>query len=130
MSTRARVIHLSEVPAEAGGHGLAALLHSADDLIRRDTSVLVTPGQTAGETMTVGHTVVYPGCSTRGHAHDDREEVYLIVRGRGTVTVGDETFTVQADDALYLPPGPHHAARNPYSVPLEYFWITVARRTG
>ncbi len=130
MTVPVRVVRLSEVAAEAGAHGLAALLRSADDHIRRDTSLLVTPEQTAGETLTVGHTVVYPGCSTRGHAHADREEVYLIVRGRGVVTVGDQSFDVQADDALYLPPGPYHTARNHYSVPLEYFWITVARKTG
>lgn len=107
MTSTARVVHLSEIPAEPGAHGLAALLSSTEDHIRRDTSLLVTPQQTERGVMTVGHTVVYPQCSTRGHAHADREEVYIIVRGRGVITVGDNTFTVQADDALYVPPGPY-----------------------
>lgn len=128
MTSTARVVHLSEIPAEPGAHGLAALLSSTEDHIRRDTSLLVAPQQTERGVMTVGHTVVYPQCSTRGHAHADWEEVYIIVRGRGVITVGDNTFTVQADDALYVPPGPYHTARNPYAVPLEYFWITVARK--
>jgi len=127
MNARARVVRLSDTPPEGGAHGLAALLQTADDRIRRDTCLLLTPDQTAGAAITVGYTVVYPQCSTRGHAHGDREEVYVVVRGRGIVTVGDEEFAVQADDTLYVPPGPHHTARNPYPAPLEYFWVTVAR---
>jgi mannose-6-phosphate isomerase-like protein (cupin superfamily) len=123
---RAHVVHLNEVPPEASAFGLAALLHSAEDRVRRDTSLVITPEETAGAVVTVGHTVVYPGCSTRGHAHADREEVYIIARGRGAVIVGDQTLEVGPDDVVYIPPGPAHTTRNPHSTPLEYYWMTVA----
>jgi mannose-6-phosphate isomerase-like protein (cupin superfamily) len=127
MRASAQLVRLSDTTPEGGPHALIALLRSAEDRIRRDTAVLIRPEASAEGVITVGHTVVYPGCTTRGHAHDDREEVYIVVRGRGTVVVGDEAFEVRADDVVYIPPGPAHTTRNPHPVPLEYYWITVAR---
>ena len=83
MNEKARVVHLHEVQPEGGAHALVALLRTPEDRVRRDTSLLLRPEQTGGGAITLGYTVVYPGCSTRGHAHSDREEVYVIVRGRG-----------------------------------------------
>lgn len=127
MNPRAHLTRLTEILPESDPHGLAALLREPEDRVRRDTSLIVTPEQTTGRLITVGYTVVYPQCSTRGHSHTDREEIYIVVRGRGEVKVGDETFPVGPDDVLYVPPGPTHMARNPFAVPLEYFWMTVAR---
>ncbi|HET6946638.1 MAG TPA: cupin domain-containing protein [bacterium] len=126
MNEKARVVHLHEVQPEGGAHALVALLRTPEDRVRRDTSLLLRPEQTGGGAITLGYTVVYPGCSTRGHAHSDREEIYVIVRGRGTVIVGDDTFEVGPDDAVYIPPGPSHTTRNPSPAPLEYYWMTVA----
>lgn len=128
MNARPHLTHLTDVGTEGGPYGLAALLRAPDDRVRRDTSLLVMPEQTADGVICVGHTVVYPQCTTRGHAHADREEIYVIVRGRGVVIVGEESISVQPDDVLYIPPGPAHTTRNPFPVPLEYFWMTVARR--
>lgn len=127
MTTKAHVVHLSDVPTESSASGLAALLRSPEDRVRRDTALIVPSADTVGRIMTVGFTTVYPGCSTRGHAHDDREEIYIVVRGRGTVLVGDDAYDVGTDDVLYIPPGPLHTARNVCGTPFEYYWITVAQ---
>lgn len=127
---KAHVVHLSELSPEFSAHALAALFRTAEDRVRRDTLLIVTPDHTAGRAMTVGYTVVYPGCSTRGHAHGDREEIYLVVRGRGSVMVGEEEFAVGPDDVVYIPPGPTHTTRNPHAASLEYFWVTVALAPG
>lgn len=127
MKASAHVVHLHDVPSESSASGLAALLRTPEDRVRRDTTRVVAPQDTIGGVMTVGFTTVYPGCSTRGHAHDDREEIYIVVRGRGSVQVGGDTFDLGPDDVLYIPPGPPHTTRNPFPAPLEYYWMTVAR---
>jgi quercetin dioxygenase-like cupin family protein len=44
-----------------------------------------------------------PGDTNQMHVHDDVEQVYLVMRGGGTVQVGDERIKVKAGDAVFLP---------------------------
>ena len=73
----------------------------------------------------VGYTILYPGCTTRGHEHADREEVYYFLRGSGVMVVDGQEYEVAAGDTLYIRPGPFHTTRNTTDFPLEFFWITV-----
>jgi len=47
------------------------------------------------------------GWSGKPHDHDDdgQEEVYVLVEGTATVTVGDEVISMDAGDALRVDPG-------------------------
>src|SRR5574341_1755720 len=65
-----------------GGSSFAALLRQEGDNIRRDVFMLLNPEDSASGRLQVGMTIVYPGCSTKGHSHSDREEVYYFLRGR------------------------------------------------
>jgi mannose-6-phosphate isomerase-like protein (cupin superfamily) len=44
-----------------------------------------------------------PGGTNQVHVHDDAEQVYIVLRGGGTVQVGDEKAEVKAGDAVFLP---------------------------
>ena len=46
---------------------------------------------------------VKPGGTNRVHAHKDIEQVYIILRGEGTMQVGDEKAEVKAGDTIFLP---------------------------
>jgi mannose-6-phosphate isomerase-like protein (cupin superfamily) len=46
------------------------------------------------------------------HLHDGLEQVYVIVDGRGTMTVGGEREAVDAGTLVFVPPGTDHAIRN------------------
>jgi mannose-6-phosphate isomerase-like protein (cupin superfamily) len=46
------------------------------------------------------------------HKHDQLEQVYYILSGRGEVLYGDERFPVRDGDAVYLPAGVHHQMFN------------------
>ena len=86
---------------------------------------MLAPAQTTSGRLQVGYTIVYPGCTTRGHKHVDREEVYYFTRGSGVMVVGGEEYEVTAGDTLYLKPGPFHTTRNPTDFPFEFLWITI-----
>ena len=44
-----------------------------------------------------------PGGTNQVHAHEDAEQVYIVLRGGGTVQVGEEKAEVKAGDAIFLP---------------------------
>ena len=46
------------------------------------------------------------------HKHENLEQVYYVLSGRGEVLFGEERFPVQDGDAIYLPPGVHHQMFN------------------
>jgi len=46
---------------------------------------------------------ILPGGMNRVHVHDDIEQVYIVLRGKGRVQVGDEEADVKAGDAIFLP---------------------------
>jgi len=121
-------VHLqraADIKVEKSGSAFAALLREKDDEIRRDVFLMLAPEQTASGRLQVGYTIVYPGCTTRGHEHADREEVYYFTRGSGLMVVDGEEYEVTAGDTLYLKPGPFHTTRNTTNFPLECFWITI-----
>jgi len=124
----AKTVEMGKVPVETSASAFAALLRQNGDEIRRDVFNLVLPQDTEGGVLHAGYTIVYPGCRTKGHSHADREEVYYFVRGNGIMGVDDEEFEVAAGDACYVPFGPFHTTRNPHSVPLEFFWITIQKK--
>lgn len=120
-----RLIKRNDLKVLEGDSSFAALLRTESDKIRRDVWMILNPEESASGRVQVGLTTVYPGCRTKGHTHADREEVYYFIHGRGIMGVDGEEFEVQAGDTFYVKPGPHHTTKNPYEVPLEFFWITI-----
>ena len=72
----------------------------------------------------MGHTIIYPTGKTTGHAHEDMEEVYYILSGKGKMVVGEDEFPVQAGDAFYVPFGEYHVTYNTGNQPLAILWVT------
>jgi mannose-6-phosphate isomerase-like protein (cupin superfamily) len=66
-----------------------------------------------------------PGSQQGLHAHEDSEQVYVIVRGRGLMIVDNEEREVEAGQAILIPAGAEHAIRNTGSEPLEYVSATT-----
>lgn len=53
-----------------------------------------------------------PGSMQAVHGHPDNEQVYVIVRGRGVMQVGDEMEEVGEGTLVFIPPGSAHAIKN------------------
>jgi len=56
------------------------------------------------------------GSRTRLHRHRASEELYHVLRGRGTMFLGDDSFAVGPGDSILIPPGTAHSPR-PGSLP-------------
>lgn len=64
------------------------------------------------QNFVAGHSQVYPGGGIPRHAHEN-EEVYVLLRGRARMVVGEETLDLREGDAIYLPPNVPHELTNP-----------------
>lgn len=121
-------VHLqrrADLNVEESGSSFAALLREREDEIRRDVFLMLGPEQTASERLEAGYVIIYPGCTTRGHDHADREEVYYFTKGSGVMVVDGGEYEVTAGDTFYIEPGPSHTTRSSTDFPLEFFWITI-----
>lgn len=58
-------------------------------------------GAINGEYFCQGYVVIYPGGSIPIHDHETIE-TYTIIKGRGEMTIGEETETVETGDSVYI----------------------------
>ena len=61
-----------------------------------------------------------PGTANQEHHHPQSEEIYFILSGCGSMTVGDETREVCPHDAILIPPGAVHRLANTGDMPLVF----------
>lgn len=72
---------------------------------------LMHPGLHGNRNQSLAEATVPPGTRTQLHRHALIEELYFIKSGEGIMTLGCETFAVEAGDTVLIPPGtPHRIA--------------------
>jgi mannose-6-phosphate isomerase-like protein (cupin superfamily) len=65
-----------------------------------------------------------PGSTGVAHSHSEAEEVYIILRGRGVLTVGDTDIEMGPLDSVRVEAGYEHANNNPFEE--EAWWLVAA----
>ncbi len=74
--------------------------------------LLLAAGQFGSESLAVTWVEGEPGSEQAVHSHEGREQVYVVVQGRGAMRVGDEVEEVGPGTAILVPPGTSHSIRN------------------
>jgi mannose-6-phosphate isomerase-like protein (cupin superfamily) len=59
----------------------------------------------------------------RLHRHSQADNIYIVRRGEGTLVAGGETYTISADQVIYIPAGMPHSLSNLSDGVLEIFEI-------
>jgi mannose-6-phosphate isomerase-like protein (cupin superfamily) len=67
---------------------------------------------------------VPPGAEQKSHSHEDAEQVYVIVRGRGRMRVAGDTEDVAEGDLIFIPPATDHGISNDGAETLVYVSAT------
>lgn len=70
------------------------------------------------------------GKSFRPHYHEDLEEVYVIMSGKGEMTIGDETEIVGPGDRIIIASREVHIMKNVGEQDIEFLAIGVSGEKG
>jgi uncharacterized cupin superfamily protein len=97
-----------------------------------DTHFVRLSDGTAASKLGGGFDVVPPG--KRGcpyHFHHNQEELFVVLRGRGTLRVDGEHLPIEAGDVIFIPPGREfaHQILNDSDAPLEYLSFSTQEAT-
>ena len=87
--------------------------------------LLLTKGQFGSGNLAITWVEGGPGSEQLLHAHPASEQVYVMVRGRGTMKVGGEEQEVAAGTLVLIPPGARHAIRDTGDEPLVFVSATA-----
>lgn len=120
-----KAINALQCQRPSDAKSFASLLSKAEANQVRDSFLLIDWGDSRGGRIQAGFAVVYPGCRTGGHHHDDAEEVYHVVGGSGIMHIGESAFEVREGDTWLVPLHEPHWTDNPGNLPLQMFWIVV-----
>jgi len=80
--------------------------------------ILMDAGELGSRHMTVTWIDVPSGVSQRLHSHEEAEQVYVVVRGTGTLTAAGDTQTLEPGDLALIPPASDHTIANEADDPL------------
>jgi len=79
---------------------------------RLRTHVLMDAGELGSRNLSVTWLELPPGAEQTLHSHEEAEQVYVIVRGAGTMSVAGDTQRVTEGDLILVPPATDHAIAN------------------
>lgn len=71
---------------------------------------IIRPERQGSRHLSLAEATIAPGQSTIRHLHHASEEVYYVLSGTGTIEVAARLHSVQAGDAVLIPPGAEHRA--------------------
>ena len=80
-------------------------------------------GSESAKNMALAIGIFQPGEGLVLHDHPKEEELYYILCGKGTVTIGDQEREVKEGDALYVPIGVKHKIVNTGSEELRSVFV-------
>ena len=109
----------------------AALVHERRDPLHETRFARLSDG-TAARKLGGGFDIVPPG--KRGcpyHFHHNQEELFVVLRGRGTLRVAGELIPIETGDVIFIPPGREfaHQILNDSDALLEYLSFSTQEDT-
>jgi mannose-6-phosphate isomerase-like protein (cupin superfamily) len=82
------------------------------------THVLMDAGEMGSRNMSVTWIDVPSGIGQGLHSNEDSEQVYVVVRGTGTMTVAGDTQRIGEGDLVLVPPSTDHSIANDGAIDL------------
>jgi len=95
-------------------------------LSQRVNFKMIDPTTCGSKQLSFGMVIVEPrGTCEPGHIHDDQEEIFYCLSGKGVVIADDarREIPIAPHDAVFFKPGVYHSIKNPADLPLEALWI-------
>lgn len=68
--------------------------------------------------------------SVKEHYHAEHTEVVQVIEGEGTMTLGEESFSIKAGDYIFIPKGTHHSVQVTSDIPLKALSVQTPEFDG
>lgn len=75
------------------------------------------------ETIALGYVSIRNSESTQVGFHDDEEEIYVVLKGKAILKIGDEETIVEKGSVAYVPRNKHHSMKCISNEKLEYLYF-------
>ena len=82
------------------------------DFHRLSSHILMDAGELGSRHMTITWIEVPPGVSQDLHSHEESEQVYVVVKGTGTLSAAGDTERLEPGDLALIPPASDHCLAN------------------
>ncbi len=79
---------------------------------RLSSHILMDAGELGSRHMTVTWIEVPPGARQELHSHEEAEQVYVVVRGTGTLSATGDAERLEPGDLALIPPASDHTLAN------------------
>ena len=83
-----------------------------EEFHRLRNHILMDAGELGSRHMSVTWLDVPQGVDQELHSHEEAEQVYIVVRGRGRMTVAGDTQEIAPGDLVLVPPATDHSIAN------------------
>ena len=70
------------------------------------------------------------GNSFAHHYHEDMEEIFVIIKGKTKITIGEESAILQTGDTVVIPMGQVHAMKNIGKTVVYYLVVGISQGKG
>ena len=77
-------------------------------------------GDLGARNLSITWVDVPPGAEQRSHSHEESEQVYVIVKGTGRMSVAGDVESVGEGDLVFIPPATDHGIVNDGTETLVY----------
>lgn len=66
---------------------------------------------------------VEKGKSVHLHKHDDMEQIFYVIKGKGKIKIGPEFYDLNSGDVFYIPRSFFHSVYNPNDETIQYLSV-------
>ena len=80
-------------------------LDKTDSTVVKSNETYDVIDNTSLNNLILSKTILHIGKETGGHNHSGQEEVYIFMKGEGTMIVGEETYHVKPGSIVLIPDG-------------------------
>jgi mannose-6-phosphate isomerase-like protein (cupin superfamily) len=91
---------------------------AAVDVHRLNARILMDAGELGSRNMSVNWLEVPPGASEELRSHEEAEQVYVVVKGTGTMAATGDRQALGEGDLAMIPPATDHSISNDGTEPL------------
>lgn len=97
--------------------------------ISNKEKVKVLIDKNIGKNILSSMIILEPGGIVESHKHENEEQIYITLKGKGIVKIDDEEKEVGPNNIIHIPIGAEHSVKNNSNENFVYIWVASIIKT-